>query len=120
MKKFDISSDKPVEDEEDIQKTKKRKREESEDVDELIAGTMRNMVADQDRKYVLQSEKVRLETERGNREAEEAERKRVIHLEDLRDRKWKAYLESLKYTDDEFARRRTEKLKRELEELERF
>lgn len=81
---------------------------------------MEKMTADQDRRFELQTEQVRLETERGKREAEEADRKKIMHYEELRERKWAAYNESLKYTEDEFSRRRTAKLKRELEDLEKF
>lgn len=63
-----------------------------------------------------QAELLRLEIERGKREAEDAKMRRQMHHEDIVEKKYAAYLAALKF-DDEISKARAEKLKRELKEL---
>lgn len=121
VKLYAISSDKPIKEDEATEdkppRPLKRKRSDEEDgVEELLAGGMQSLSADQDRRYEIQAEILRLKNDKARREEEEAERRKVMHRQELIDKKWMAYHESLKHTD-EFSKRQTELLMREIEEL---
>lgn len=87
--------------------------ESPEKILDLIEVAMRTLSDGQAREADI----LRLKKQRADREVIEEERRKIMHIEDLKSKKWTAFYESLKYTD-EFSQRRTRKLKEELEELE--
>ena len=124
VRTFNISSDKPVESNEE---TNERKRKHSEDptkkIEVLIASIVetftkhqKKQIEYQERSLAHQKAMLKIEQDRFEREVD---MRKTLHWEELKAKKWTAYYESMRFTDDASVMQ-TEKLKRELMELEGF
>ncbi|EJD02843.1 uncharacterized protein FOMMEDRAFT_156200 [Fomitiporia mediterranea MF3/22] len=125
-KMFDVSSEKPVEtedEEEDTNIKTRKKKIKIEDsltgIEEILGEAVRNFASTKQETSRREEERMLMERERNLREAAASKLQHEERKHRLLAEKWQAYHAALEHPDP-FTRKRAEKLKKEIAELEGF